>query len=170
MTRLSAAEREALIARYAAGPERLRAALARCPEEMRRWRPDPEAFSVHEVVCHCADSETVAAARIRILTAEPEPLILGYDEQRWARVHDYHAHPLAAALLAVEAARAHTVPLLLRLPEAAWELGGRHTESGPYTARDWLAIYARHLEEHSEQIESVLAAWNAAGAPVGERS
>ena len=46
-----------------------------------------------------------------------------------------------------------------RLPEAAWQRAGRHTESGPYSAEDWLRIYAEHLEGHAQQIEANLAAW-----------
>jgi hypothetical protein len=161
---LTPAEREALIGRYADGPARLRTALDRVPEEARHWRPAPGEFSVHETVCHCADSETNAAARIRYLVTEREPLILGYDTDVWARVLDYASHPIDTALPAIEAARANTTPLLRRLPESAWAAAGTHTESGPYTAEDWLAIYAAHLEEHAEQIERTYAAWRESGA------
>ena len=156
---LSAAKRAPLIERYVAGPERLREALGRVPEEARTWRPTEGEFSVHEVVCHCADSETNAHGRIRYLVAEQEPLIPGYDPDVWARCFDYHSHPLEAALATIDAVRANTAPLLRRLPEQAWEKGGRHTESGRYTAYDWLTIYAAHLEEHAQQIEQVYAAW-----------
>ena len=70
---LGTAERAALVERYAAGPGRLRAALATVPEAARTWRPAAGEWSAHEVVCHCADSETNAAARIRHLG--PHPLI-----------------------------------------------------------------------------------------------
>ena len=52
--------------------------------------PGAGKWSVHEVVVHCADSETNAALRIRYLIAEKEPLIVGYDQDAWARVFDYH--------------------------------------------------------------------------------
>src|SRR6185503_14344724 len=54
---LSPAERQDRIDRYGRGFARLKAALARVPEEARKWRPGPKKWSVHEVVCHCADSE-----------------------------------------------------------------------------------------------------------------
>ncbi len=88
-------------------------------------------------------------------------MILGYDENAWARVLDYHRHPVAMALATVEAVRANTVPLLRALPDEAWAKEGRHTESGRYTAEDWLGIYAEHLENHARQIEHNLAAWHA---------
>ena len=69
----------------------------------------------------------------------------------------------AFALAATTAARGRTVPLLRSLREADWKKAGRHTESGPYTADDWLRIYAAHLEGHASQIERNLAAWAARG-------
>jgi len=85
----SSHERERLIAQYAAGPARLRAAFAGVPDPARQWRPAPGEWSAHEVVCHCADSESNAALRIRYLVVEAQPLIVGYDENAWARTLDY---------------------------------------------------------------------------------
>jgi len=155
----TAAEREERIVQYERGPWRLRDALALVPDAAVRWRPGPKRWSVHEVVCHCADSEVNGAARIRYLVAQKEPVILGYDQDEWARVFDYHALPLEPALHTIEAVRESTTVLLRSLPEEAWEREGRHSEAGRYTAHDWLRIYADHLEKHSRQIERNLAAW-----------
>jgi hypothetical protein len=159
---LSRSQREALIDRYADGPSRLKAALAKVPAGALQWRPKAGEWSAHEVVVHCADSETNAAARIRYLAAEPEPVILGYDEAAWARRFAYHSHPLEPALAVVEAVRANTAALLRRLPEDAWRRVGRHTESGSYSGEDWLKIYAEHLDVHARQIEDNVVAWRAA--------
>lgn len=82
---LSRAERQRLIDQHAAGPARLRAALATVPAEALKWRPAPNEWSAHEVVCHCADSETNSHARIRFVLSEKELVIQGYDQERWAR-------------------------------------------------------------------------------------
>jgi hypothetical protein len=160
---MSQAERETLIEQYARGAARVKEALAKVPGEALAWRPAEGKWSVHEVVVHCADSETNAALRIRYLLAEKDPLIVGYDQDAWARLFDYHAQPLEDALAATTAARGRTVPLLRKMSEADWQKAGRHTESGPYTADDWLRIYAAHLEGHASQIERNLAAWAARG-------
>jgi hypothetical protein len=154
-------ERESLVDQYARGPARLREALAKVPGDALQWRPEPGRWSAHEVVVHCADSEANAALRIRYLLAEKEPLIVGYDQDAWARVFDYHAQPLEEALAAVASARDRTVPLLRRMSDADWTKAGRHTESGPYSAEDWLRIYAAHLEGHARQIERNVEAWTA---------
>jgi hypothetical protein len=155
----TADEREERIAQYERGPLRLREALTLVPDAAVRWRPAPKRWSVHEIVCHCADSELNGAARIRYLVAQKEPVILGYDQDEWARVFDYHALPLEPALHTIDAVRGSTTLLLRRLPEEAWRREGRHTDAGHYTAQDWLRIYSDHLEKHSRQIERNLAAW-----------
>ncbi|MGH9399143.1 MAG: DinB family protein [Thermoanaerobaculia bacterium] len=158
---LTAAEREDLIRRYEHGPALLRAALEKVPREAHKWRPADDKWSVHEIVCHCADSETNAASRIRYLVAEKKPVIVGYDQDLWAKTFVYHAANLYTALGVVEAVRAHTAELLARLPGSAWLATGTHTESGAYGADDWLKVYAEHLEKHSRQIERNLRAWQA---------
>jgi hypothetical protein len=158
---MTPAERRAAIARYAAGPARLRAALRRVPRAALHWRPAPGEWSAHEVVLHCADSESNAHLRLRYLLAEKDPLIVGYDQAEWARTLQYAQLPLAPALATVFAGRANTVPLLRTMPEDGWSRSGRHTEMGAYTVEGWLGLYAEHLENHARQIEANLAAWRA---------
>ncbi|HET8645474.1 MAG TPA: DinB family protein [Vicinamibacteria bacterium] len=158
---LSSQERDALIDRYARGAGLLAAALEKAPAEALKWKPAPDKWSVHEIVCHCADSEVNASGRIRYVVAEKQPTIQGYDQDEWARALDYHALPLEPALRCLEGTRAHTAELIRRLPEEAWQREGRHSESGRYTAEDWLRIYADHLEKHAGQIERTLASWRA---------
>ena len=156
---MNSQERTKLIEQYADGPRRLRAAWGAVPADARQWRPAVGEWSAHEVVVHCADSETQAAGRIRLLVMDPDPVIQGYDEAAWARELDYHAHPPDVSLATVDAVRGHTAVLLRRLPEAAWAKVGRHTQMGRYAAEDWLKIYAQHLEDHARQIEANVAAW-----------
>ena len=156
---LSSEERDRRVEQYASAPGRLRETLAGVPPEAIKWRPEPGEFSVHEIVCHCADSETNAYSRIRYLLTEKKAVIVGYDPDMWAREFDYANHPLDAALATVEAVRANTALMLRRLPDDAWTKEGTHSESGRYTASDWLRVYSEHLEEHIEQINRTVDAW-----------
>ncbi|HEU4829376.1 MAG TPA: DinB family protein [Gemmatimonadales bacterium] len=160
---LSPADRDRLTAQYEEGPRLLREAWARVPEEARQWRPGPGKWSAHEVIVHCADSETNAAGRIRYLLAEKDPTILGYDQDRWAELFDYHALPVEPAFQAIEAVRANTLPLIRRITEAQFSIMGRHTESGPYGVADWLRSYGEHLHVHVRQIGRNLEAWGVGG-------
>jgi hypothetical protein len=164
---LSREERAALISQYAAGPARLEAALATVPAGARQWRPAPGEWSAHEIIVHCADSETNSAGRIRYVLAERDVQIIGYDQDAWAIAFDYHALPLEPALATIAAVRANTVPLLERLTDEDWARAGHHSESGRYSAEDWLQVYAEHLELHVRQIAANVAAWQTQHAPVG---
>ena len=156
---LDHAKREALIQQFADGPARLRAALAAVPPAALKWRPAPKEWSAHEVIVHCADSETNSFARIRFLVAETAPTIQGYDQDKWATTFGYHDLPLEPALAVVDAVRATTAALIRGLPDDAWARVGTHTESGRYGAEDWLQIYADHLENHARQIENNVVLW-----------
>jgi len=163
---VSVTGREPFFQRYDAGPSLLRAALGRAPEAMRKWRPGADKWSVHEVVVHCADSETNSAMRIRYVVGENNPTIAGYDQDRWARDMDYHSQSLDLAMKQVESVRASTGAFIRGLSEEAWRKAGRHTEyAEPYTAEKWLAVYAEHLEVHARQIARTVDAWKAAGSP-----
>jgi hypothetical protein len=154
-------ERHALIEQYGEGVRMLKAALATAPAAAMQWRPQRGAWSIHEIVCHCADSETNSASRIRYLTGEKNLTLDNYDQDRWAIEFDYHAHPFDAALAAVEAVRANTLPLIRRLPADVWTRVHHHKTKGPYTATDWLRTYAIHLHEHAKQIAANVEAWQA---------
>jgi hypothetical protein len=154
-------ERALLIERYAKGPQALRNAYESAPEEMRQWRPAPDAWSVHEIICHCADSEMGGALRIRILAAEPDPLIIGYDQDAWTRIFDYHNRSTELAFGVIDAVRSWTSALLPTLIGEQWGKVGTHSESGTYSATDWLHTYGNHLHEHVDQIKANIDAWRA---------
>jgi len=158
---MDVAARELLIGQYESGPELLQAAVARVPAAALTWRPGPGLWSVHEVVCHCADSEANAAMRLRYLVAETEPVIIGYDQDAWARELDYHAQSLEDALATVFLVRRTTGAILRRMRAEAWRCHGTHTERGAYSVEDWMRTYAVHLETHARQVERNLAAWEA---------
>jgi len=158
---MTADEREGLLRRYENGPALLREAFAAVPVDARRWRPAPGKWSAHEIVAHCADSETVSATRIRYLVGEDRPAIQGYDQDRWARTFDYHALPLDLSLAQVASVRAWTAALLRTLPDAAWDRAGTHTEmpGASYGVAMWLEIYAEHLEIHARQLRRNVEQW-----------
>jgi len=157
------AERDRLVRQYAEGPSLLRAAWEAVPVEARQWRPAPGKWSAHEVVVHCADSETNAAGRIRYLLAEAEPRIIGYDQDRWATILDYHSLAVEPAFVAIEAVRANTLPILHRLTDDELARMGHHTESGAFGVGDWLRSDGEHLHVHVRQIGRNVEAWRAVG-------
>ena len=145
-------ERTALIRQYAGGYDEVVSALNGFPTESLGARPIPDKWSAREIVHHLGDSETTSAIRLRKLLAEDNPTIQGYDQDQYATKLRYNERDMNLALEAFRYARANTVPLLEIMTEEDWQRAGTHTESGAYTAEDWLRIYAAHAHNHASQI------------------
>jgi hypothetical protein len=148
---MDAEERARLIKRYREGHSAVKEALnGITPEELDRsaageWTP-------REIAHHLADSEMMSAIRIRRLLTEDEPVIHAYDEAAFARILTAD-RPIEPSLEAMRWARETSAQLLERMTEDDWLRVGTHTESGRYTAEDWLKIYAAHGHDHAKQIK-----------------
>jgi len=145
-------EREELIAKYAAGYDEVVSALEGFPKDKLTANLIPGKWSAAEIVQHLADSEMTSAIRLRRLLVEERPVIQGYDQDLFATRLRYNERDITPALEAFRASRATTTQLLERMTEEEWLREGAHTESGRYTAEDWLRIYAAHAHGHADQI------------------
>jgi hypothetical protein len=145
-------ERQALIAQYKEGFDEVARSLEGFPEEGLSAHPIPGKWSAREIVQHLADSEMNSAIRLRKLLTEESPQIQGYDQEAYAARLSYNERDIAPALDALRGARATTAQLLDAMTEEDWAREGTHSESGRYTAGDWLRIYAAHAHNHAAQI------------------
>jgi hypothetical protein len=145
-------ERSELIAKYAAGYDEVVSALEGFPADHLTAHPIAGKWSAAEIVQHLADSEMTSAIRLRRLLVEDKPVIQGYDQDLFAARLLYNERDIAPAMEAFRGARATTAQLLERMTDADWLREGTHTESGHYTAEDWLEIYAAHAHGHADQI------------------
>ena len=143
--------RDELVARYRAGYDEVVNALAGVTDEELDRRPAPGKWTAREIVHHLADSEMTSAIRLRRLVAEDNPVIVGYDQEEFARRLKYD-RPIAASLAALKAARETTCEILDRLTEAEWQRTGTHSEAGAYSVYKWLEIYGVHAHDHADQI------------------
>jgi hypothetical protein len=155
---MTAEERRELIAKYAGGYDQVVEALAEFSQGQLTAHPLPGKWSACEIVQHLADSEMISAIRLRRLLVEDKPVIEGYDQDLFAGRLQYNDRDMAPALAAFRAARATTLQLLEGMTEEDWRRAGTHTESGRYTAEDWLKIYAAHAHGHADQIRKLRAA------------
>lgn len=151
-------DRNELIAKYRAGYGEVSDALQDFPAEHLRAHLIPGKWSACEIVHHLADSESTSAIRIRKLLAEQRPVIQGYDQDQFAIRLKYNERDMAPALDAFRSARATTAQLLELMSEEDWQREGEHSESGRYTAEDWLRIYADHAHNHAAQIRRLRSA------------
>ena len=150
------ATRQAMIEQYKKGYREVAEAIAGATEEELDARPAPGKWTAREIVHHLADSEMTSAIRIRNLIATDNVVIVGYDQEVFARRLHYD-RPIAASLAAIKAARETTAELLDRLNEDEWKREGTHTEHGRYGMDTWLGIYSVHAHDHADQIRRARA-------------
>jgi hypothetical protein len=143
-------ERRELIAKYRKGYTEVTGALEGIgAEELDRsasgeWTP-------RQIAHHLADSEMTSALRLRHLIADDRPVVMGYDEEQFARALT-RDRPIEPSVEAMRWARESTLQILERLTEDEWRRTGTHSESGPYSVERWLEIYAAHAHDHAAQI------------------
>lgn len=157
---MNKAERMEKIEQYGKGFGLLEAALAKVPKEAWNFKPSPDEWSVHEIIVHMGDSESMAALRARKLIVEPGSTLMGYEEAKWAGALNYQDQDPAVSLEIIKNARLSTYKLLKAQPDAVFDHSVKHQEySEPYTFDQWLDIYARHIPDHIEQLMKSAEAW-----------
>jgi hypothetical protein len=148
------------IEQYGQGFDLLTAALAEVPKEAWEFKPEPTEWSVHEIIVHLGDSESMSALRARKLIVEPGSTLMGYAEPKWADALNYREQNAEDALEVIRLARLTTYRILKTLPDEVFKHSVTHPEyEEPYTFESWLNIYARHIPNHIEQIRNNVRLW-----------
>lgn len=130
------------------GPRLLREAVEGLSPDQLRARPIEGTWSVLEVVCHLVDSEQAWCHRIKRVIAEDRPLLVGYDESRFAEALGYHERDVAAELRLFEGMRRQMGQILERQPAITWARAGIHTERGLIHLAEMVSIEAEHVTHH----------------------
>ncbi len=149
-----------LIENYGNASKILRDALSAFPQEMWKWKPAADKWSVHEIIIHLADSEANSYIRARRFLAEPGSGVYGYDENKWARLLNYHDQNTDQAISLFEMLRNCTYQLIRNVPLETWKSATViHSENGKMFFYEWLKVYADHVPIHVKQMERNLMAW-----------
>ena len=148
-------ERVRLIQRYAEGYDALVAALAEA-EDVMEVAP-PGEWTPRQIAHHVADTAVIQSARLRVLLAEDDPFIPGFDEIVFADRLQYD-RSIVSSLVLLHAAQDANLELLDGLTEAEWARSGRHEEYGHFSVEYWLERAAAHPHDHAAQIRALLDA------------
>jgi hypothetical protein len=147
------ARRAECVARLAAAPAALRAAVAGLDDAQLDTPYRPDGWTVRQVVHHVPDSHLNAYTRIRLALTEDTPTIKPYEEARWAELFDARSLPVEISLRLLEALHARWVPLLQRIGAAEGGRRFRHPEHGRLmTIDEVVAMYAWHGEHHTAHV------------------
>lgn len=160
---MTAEKRGELISLYGNAHELLIHALKEFPREMWQFKPEPEKWSIHEIIIHITDSEINSYSRCRCFIAEPGKTIMAYDQDQWAISLKYHQQSTGDALELFKFLRQASYNLISSLPEETWNNQIFHPENGIMKMDDWLQMYADHIPIHIRQMQRVYEAWKIAG-------
>jgi hypothetical protein len=152
------ARRAACVARIAAAPAALRAAVAGLSDAQLDTPYRPGGWTVRQVVHHVPDSHLNAYVRIRLALTEDTPTIKPYEEARWAELPDARTLPIEASLALLEGLHSRWVGLLGGLGTADGARQFHHPEHGRLiTVDELIAMYAWHGEHHVAHVTSLRA-------------
>jgi hypothetical protein len=153
---MDAATRKTLIEQYKDGYRAVTESLAGLSDRDLDARL-PGKWSVREIVHHLADSEMVAAARLRRIVAEDRPGLRATDMAGYAR-RLFYDRPIQHSLELFRLVRLSTAEILDRMTDVEWSREGVQADGGRFTAEKWLEIFSQHAQTHAEQIRRTRAA------------
>jgi hypothetical protein len=149
-----------ILAGYAAGPDRLEAAIAGLSAADLDLSLSSDSWSIRQIVHHIADGDDLWKEFIKRAIGNPEgEFILAWywqiGQEEWARRWAYQEREIEPSLALFRAGRAHVVQLLAHRPETwshtlliRWPKGEE-----AQTSVEWVvAMQARHIDGHLEDI------------------
>jgi uncharacterized damage-inducible protein DinB len=160
------AEYKARIASYVTGkdpmavqretPHALAQLLSGVPDNKLRERPQPERWSIAEVLAHLADAEIGASWRYRQMIEQSGCALSPYNQELWNELGDYRSTRPADSLELFRLLRESNLRMFDRLTPEQWERYGMHAERGKMSVRELALQIAGHDLNHLEQVRKIL--------------
>ncbi len=115
-------------------------------------RPNPDRFSMREVIAHLADWEPIMLTRIKTGVDSPGATINAYDEGQMAKDHNYGSTDPMERLRAWKSDRAKTIEYVKGLSDEDFQKQVVHPERGPMLVGDIAHMLVSHDIYHVEQL------------------
>jgi hypothetical protein len=151
--------RRRILESFRNGPVTLSAALGRFPRKMWVYKASPNQASIHELICHLADTEVIEYVYCRNLIANPALPAVGIDPSAWSGSLGYFYEDVKEALGIIRALRRVTYHFLKVLPENSWTRVAELAGSGRLTLDEWLEIRESYFPEQVRRMAQIHAAW-----------
>ena len=155
---LSYTEGKQALAVQAATARKLGRLIRGVPISRLRKRPNPDRWSVSEILAHLVDAEIVGAYRMRLVLGSPGTPIAAYDQDTWATTGHYDRRDPRKSLEQFRVLRDGNLALLESLAPEQWQHFGVHSERGNESIEHIARMFAGHDINHLQQIEGILAA------------
>lgn len=122
------------------------------PENDARWdsKPDPERFSLREVVAHLVDYDSVSRERFERMIREENPELPEWDESEAAAHYDtrHPVHQLDSLLLS----RRELGDWLEGLNQREWQTRGTRPKIGEFCVEEGVSLLLSHDAYHLIQV------------------
>ena len=119
-------------------------------------RPNPDKWSIGEILAHLAEDEIASAWRYRQMVEHSGIELAGFDQDLWARIGNYGGRAPQESLSLFKLLRGANLKFLSGLSAEQWNCFGIHAERGRITVKDLAAHMAGHDANHVAQIKRIL--------------
>ncbi|MDP9326053.1 MAG: DinB family protein, partial [Candidatus Dormibacteraeota bacterium] len=126
--------------------------------EKLRMLPAEGEWSVLELLGHMVDAELMQGVRMRMILAEDDVQLAGYDQDEFVRVQKHNHTDPQPLLRALEALRPVHVALWQSLSPEDRQRSGLHAERGHETLETTYRMLAGHDVFHIDQMRKTLEA------------
>jgi hypothetical protein len=145
--------RTRLLAQLERQPAQAARALAAIPEPEWQSRRNLAGRSVHMVLAHLRDLESMAfAPRVRRILAEEQPMLVPFVRHDWSDDQYRIDEPLTHILSAWSETRAEIMDLLPPPASDRWTRVGFHPPSGKRTLQWWAERIYMHAQAHLAEL------------------
>jgi uncharacterized damage-inducible protein DinB len=119
--------------------------------EIWDFRPDPERFTLREVLAHLADYDEVTIGRFQRFIDEDSPELPNWDENEAVVAGNYAATDPLAKLAQFTASRQKLGEFLAGLSDAEWVRTASRPKVGQYTLEEGVVLLLAHDTYHVQQ-------------------
>ncbi len=150
-----------LLERFRRGAELVAVSITGAAGSEVDFAPEPQKWSIRQIVAHLSDAEIVATMRLRQILAEVDPKLQAWDQNAWATNLDYARRKPSQSLETFRRIRGENYELIKDLPEASFERAGIHSDRGRMTLKQLVQLIADHAENHATQLRARRAEFKA---------
>ena len=135
-------------------PDVIEALLAGIDSGDSIWdkRPDPDRFTLREILAHLADYDLMWQSRLIRTNAEDNPVHTPANPTQMAIDNNYALLDPLVSLAAIRERRALVVGILLETPEDRWQRTAQWGDMGTVTFEEQAAVVVIHDSYHTSQI------------------
>lgn len=144
-------------------PKKLQKLIKPLSKAQLTRRPEPDKWSIAEILAHLVDAELVGSFRMRLIIGSNGVPIQAFDQDVWAKTLDYAHQDPKVSLETFRIIRENNLRMLKALPKELWENHGMHQERGKETIAHLVRMFAGHDRNHLAQIEKIAKAGSAKG-------